>query len=305
MFWHSSAKTPGRLMPPRGGSPISLARFVRSLIGRAQPTASREVANGAGASAENAAGPLPLRAYVTRRREMPLVPAAPKREWMDHTASGFANRCLPLLIANQWGWFILNDRRIEVLWNGGSGPKDLHIHYAMKSRDERLEPDELLAVSHFGHGVLTWRIPYLFRTPAGWNLYVRGPANCFKDGASPLDGVVETDWSSATFTMNWKVTRADTWLSFDEGEPICMIFPVGRGAVERFLPEIRPLPADPEIERRYKEWKRGRDDFNRALRNAGPEKPWQKHYFRGLSALGEAFPGHQTRIAVHKFRDLR
>lgn len=273
----------------------AIARF----LGRA-----RAAKNG-GVSADRLIGALPLRAYPTRRQEMPLVPAPPRREWMDRTSSGFANRCLPLLIANQWGWFILNDRRVEVLWNGGGQPKDLHIHYDRSGSDECTDPEDLLAVSHFGHGILTWRIPYLFRAASGWNLYVRGPTNWCKDGAAPLDGVVEGDQSSATFTMNWRITRADTWLAFEEREPICMIFPVPRGSVEHFTPEIHRLSTDPVLERAYKTWKQSRDEFNRSLRADGADMPWQKHYFRGLSVLGEFFTDHQTRLAVRKFQDLR
>ncbi len=240
-------------------------------------------------------------AYRTKPVEMTVLPAPANRKWMDDTDHRFANRCLPLLMANQWGWFILNDRRIELLWNGGQRVSDLHIHYAKKAPDEQVDCEKLLAVSHFGHAVLTWRIPFLFETPPGWNLYVRGPANWCKDGACPLDGVAETDWSSAAFTMNWKITRPDTWIRFERGEPICQIFPVERGSVERFLPEVRALARNPELERRYKGWRQCREQFNRELHRSGAKALWQKHYFRGTSILGEAFRDHQTKLVVREF----
>ena len=43
------------------------------------------------------------------RRYPTIVPAAANREWMDVETNGWANRCLPLRIANQAGWFLLND----------------------------------------------------------------------------------------------------------------------------------------------------------------------------------------------------
>lgn len=254
---------------------------------------------------ETEPGALPLVAYVTRAPEMPLAPAPSRRQWMDETPLGFANRCLPMLMANQWGWFLLNERRLEVLWNGGPRVGDLHIHYAKKDPHEIFAQEEMLAISHFGHGILTWRIPYLIQTQPGWNLYVRGPANWCKDGACPLDGVVEADWASATFTMNWKLTRPDTWIVFEEREPVCMIFPVPRRGLERVAPEIRAVSDNPELERRYKQWRRSRDGFNRTLGRFGPGADWQKHYFRGASVLGELFRGHQTKISLREFRDLR
>lgn len=248
--------------------------------------------------------PFLLAAYRTGRTTMQIIPAPAKRQWMDETDHSFASRCLPLLMANQWGWFILNDRKIEVLWNGGSRILDLHIHHRKKSPAEPIDAEKLLAVSHFGHGILTWRIPFLLQTPPGWNLYVRGPANWCKDGICPLDGVVEADWSSMTFTMNWKITRMDTWVSFEEGEPICQIFPVPRGGVESFCPEIRALRDNRELETRYDAWRQSRGEFNRAPRKSGAKAPWQKHYFRGMSVLGDVFAGHQTKLAVRPFRDL-
>jgi hypothetical protein len=49
---------------------------------------------------------------------MRLVAASPSRSWMDATSKKYANRCLPLRIANQSGWFILNSHEIRAIWNG-------------------------------------------------------------------------------------------------------------------------------------------------------------------------------------------
>ncbi|HXR77269.1 MAG TPA: DUF6065 family protein, partial [Bryobacteraceae bacterium] len=38
-----------------------------------------------------------------------IIPAKADRYWMDIKFGGWPNRCLPLLIANQNGWMILND----------------------------------------------------------------------------------------------------------------------------------------------------------------------------------------------------
>ena len=74
--------------------------------------------------------------------------------------------------------------------------------------------------SHFGEGVITWNIPFLFRTSPGYNLLVRGPSNWIKDGVQALEGIVETDWAVQTFTMDWKFTRPRRWVRFEADEPI-------------------------------------------------------------------------------------
>ncbi|HMZ02762.1 MAG TPA: DUF6065 family protein, partial [Burkholderiaceae bacterium] len=68
---------------------------------------------------------------------------------------------------------------------------------------EDLGPNKGQITSHFGSGILTFSLPYLFRTSPGYGMLVRGPTNCAKDGAAPLDGIVETDWAPYSFTMNW------------------------------------------------------------------------------------------------------
>ncbi len=78
-----------------------------------------------------------------------------------------------------------------------------------------------------------------------------------------------------------------------------------RGSVESFVPEIRPLSQNPELECRYKEWKRSRQEFNRALGKSGAKALWQKHYLPGMSILREIFGRHQTKLAVREFRDVR
>jgi hypothetical protein len=159
---------------------------------------------------------------------------------MNATDEHFANRCLPMLIANQAGWFVLNPRALRVTWTGGNSRDSLRI----ESVGGGLPPP---AVSHFGHGILTWNLPYLFRTPPGYSLLVRGPANWPKDGIYPLEGIV-AGWSEATFTMNWKVTRPDHSITFEEDEPICMVVPFRVGELEacaRDFLKRRPRHARP------------------------------------------------------------
>lgn len=238
---------------------------------------------------------LPFVAYRIKEGELKIEVASANRKWMNETASGFANRCLPLRIANQGGWFILSHERIEVVWDGTAGVNGLVLTQGTM--------DDRFLSSHFGHGILTWKLPYLFRTPPGYNLYVRGPANWCKDGASPLDGIVETDWAVSTFTMNWKITRVGVPIRFEKGEPICMIFPIARGDMQRFQPEIRKLQDDPELETRYWEWKHGRDEFNQQLYKRSSKRDWQKHYYLGKTNRGEFFPSHQLSLKLRGFRE--
>ena len=99
-----------------------------------------------------------LVAYVVNSAmSMRLVRADSSRRWMDETDARFANRCLPLLIANQAGWVVLSEHAFTAVWDGGRGLDSLKIQYRAGSSPHP-------AVSHFGHGILTFSLPFLFRT---------------------------------------------------------------------------------------------------------------------------------------------
>ncbi len=242
---------------------------------------------------------LPLTAYETSGQFNGMLVRPPHaRPWMDRTRAGFAYRCLPLVIANQFGWEILNPFDIQAFWTGSPEKDGVVVQYLG-------EPVCKLAVGHFGYGILTFMIPFLFRTPPEYNLWCKGPANRPKDGISPLEGVIETDWSAATFTMNWQFTRRNHFVTFARGEPIAQIVPYPRGLVERFDPVQRPLDDDPQLKADYLQWNENRQAFISALNNKedeAVERKWQREYFQGQLPDGDRFAQHQTKLPTAEFR---
>src|SRR4051812_38925786 len=121
-----------------------------------------------GAGSGQALEVLPLRAYYREKPpRMRIVPAPRWRTWMNETALRNANRCLPLLAANEAGWALLNTQTFSAEWSGGDAAEDLVISYGDKP------PSAERAVSTFGYGVVSFLVPYLFRTPPGWDVLVR------------------------------------------------------------------------------------------------------------------------------------
>ncbi len=230
---------------------------------------------------------LRLTAYRTSEETMEIVPAPGDREWMKQTPGHFADRCLPLRMANQAGWWLLNPIEFEACWRGMTDKGAIEI-----------KGDAPLVFSHFGSGILTFSIPYLFRTEPGYNLLVRGPANLPKNAISPLEGLVETDWATSTFTMNWKFTEEQIPVTFLRDEPIAMIVPQPRGELEAWEPEIGEMSQDGEIARQYLAWAESRRTFNDDLQVHGSKaqrEKWQKDY-----VISE-HPGHQTKLRLKSF----
>lgn len=237
-----------------------------------------------------------------------IVRAPRARGWIDAFPRRFTAQCLPLMVANQSAWWLLNPTAFQVTWDGREAPNALHVEGTGGATAPRN------VVSRFGHGIVTFEVPYIFRTPPGLNLLVRGPANLFKDGIAPIEGLVETDWAVATFAMHWQLTRPGVPVAFDAGEPFCAIVPQERGRLEVLRPAIRDLAAEPELARQYLAWResrRGNSEMRRvAVLVGGPgavyEVPCELHYTRGTSPGGaEGPPEHQTRRMLGDFVDER
>jgi hypothetical protein len=233
-----------------------------------------------------------IESFIAYELQGPLLeirPAMGRRAWMDETPGGFANRCLPMLIANESGWEILTPARVTATWHGGSLSGDCTIDC-----DGPCEPP----TAHFGSGLITWRIPYLFRTPPGWNLLMRGPANLPKDGACSLEGVIETDWATQPAFHSWKLTRIDYRVTWEAGEPICVVLPQRRGELEAWCPRREDIFAHEELTREYVVFSESRATFN-----ATRPRAWQKHYFLGASPGKARAPQgtHQTKLSLQPF----
>lgn len=240
-----------------------------------------------------------LSCFVFPGWEPRIRPAAAKRHWMDEAVEAFPYRCLPLGIANSDGWEILSPCGFEVVWNGGAAAEDIVV-----SVDHSDSPG-MVPVALFGQGIVTIHIEGLIRTSPGWNLYVSGPPNRFKDGAAPLTAIIETDWSPYSFTMNWRLTRPNQRVRFEENEPIAHIFPVQRGLVQSVAPTFVAIDDAPELKATFEDWSRSRDAFHHEQRVHPTEKPsdrWQKFYYRGQNPDGTCpIADHESKLQPRAF----
>jgi hypothetical protein len=232
-----------------------------------------------------------------------IRPAEATRDWMDQTKRSFAYRCLPLNIANAHGWEILCPISFDAMWTGGAETSDIAMNVPPDT------PPAIAPISIFGEGVLTFHINGLFRTPPGWNLWVGGSPNSPKDAIYPLTGVIETDWSPYSFTMNWRFTRPDHLVHFEAGEPICFIFPVQREILTTVRPRFLPIDADPEVASHHAAFVQSRrgflDEVNRNAATNSENEQWQKRYFRGVDMAEQTpVPDHRSRLRLEPFEPI-
>ena len=187
-----------------------------------------------------------------------LKKASPRRDWMENTAFKYANGCLPLASANELGWSILCPFDFLAVWDGGDDEESIKI-----GCENPREKD--FVMSHFGYGILTFNVGRLFETTIGHGLYVKGPTNCYKKYIRPLEGLVETDWLTFRFTMNWKIEEPNKEILFQEGEPICQIFPYPRDYLNKFQTYRRFLSGN--MGEKFREFNASRGEHNEDLKN--------------------------------------
>lgn len=242
-----------------------------------------------------------MTAYRMPGLDATIRTAPATRQWMDETPESYAYRCLPLNMANMHGWEVLCPVDFNALWDGTHALSGLRVN---SSGAPHLRP-----ISHFGSGILTFHINMLIQTEPGYNLFVTGPLNNPKDGIQGLSGIVETDWSPYTFTMNWKFTAKGKVVFFEKDEPICCFFPIPRGDLESFSPESMSIEKRPDLSESTKKWTESRNAFNAGLHVPGSKEQkekWQKLYYRGLSPDGKTeHPDHQIKLRLKEFKEIK
>jgi hypothetical protein len=206
-----------------------------------------------------------------------LRPSPPRRHWMDEQTRAY--QCLPLVIANQWGWQILCPTDVRVTWDGTPDLPGLRVEVA---------PQYTPAIkSQFGSGIVTFSPPWLFRTPPGWDLYLKGPSNRWKPNCVPLEGVIETWWLNYTFTLNWKLLEPGT-VDFLQGESLGQLVPVPHATFDESSALEAPIGLlEPDAARELLEW------LERRRQLAG-QKVNVHHLYRKAEGIEE----HLQRVPV-------
>jgi hypothetical protein len=221
---------------------------------------------------------------------------------MDAFPDRHAYRCLPLSIANSFGWELLSPCDLRVDYTGGGRASDISI-----SAEDNFPYVGHFAASNFTAGILTLHTGYIFRTEPGWSLLATGPVNDPKPDMAPLTGLTETDWLPYPFTMNYQLMRAGTF-RFRKGEPFCHVVPMLTEPVEEAEVEILPIADEEGLKERMDGFAARRGTLLKAGVTPGPDtvrEAWGREYFRGRLADGTTGPRHKHKLRLAEPIDRR
>lgn len=228
---------------------------------------------------------------VPRENRLAIEQSPVPRQWMDDTAMGYAYRCLPMTYASRHGWCVRLTSDVEVMWNGDTGPQGTSIICGKEQNGWRVVDNGT------GNGVVTFHLNAIPRTSPDWNLWIIGAPNLVIPGASPLSGVIESDWMFSSPTMNWKITEVNKLVTFKKGDPVIFFFPVHKTVLETFRLKHLDIEDSPEMQKNFLEHSQWR-----AEKDQKGEGVFGKMYLKGTNPDGkkpETPHNHKTKLHLH------
>ena len=213
-----------------------------------------------------------------------------KRDWFnDH-----AYYCLPLTIANQYGFGIKSTATFDIIWNGGESIHDTELRMIEESENYSQQFD-----THFGSGIITVQNRFSLHTPKGVNLMTMNPTNMFIDGLINMNGIIETDNIKRDFTFNIKVTRPNHTIRINKGDIISAFLPIQRYFADPYVVKSAREVTSNEFVEYIRE---SSTEFSKQRQGPDRLKPHEsgRRYFMGIDAFGCPFHDHQKRIRKNK-----
>lgn len=210
----------------------------------------------------------------------------PNRDWFSMTAFSF---CLPLTIANQYGFVVKSNWDAEIFWDGNiENPPE--IKSEGWQNHESIQP----LLGDFANGIITLENKFIVRTPRDTNLMIMQPPNYFIPGLHTMSAVVESDNLRRNFTFNIKVTEPNKNINIKKGDWLAAFIPIPRFYVDMFkMKDAFDLFGEEviknELESMHKlGWERNNQDYDK-INGSG------RRYFKGKHVNETMYRNHQKR----------
>jgi hypothetical protein len=210
-----------------------------------------------------------------------------KRDWFT---SNFY-KCLPLSIGNMQGFVFSSPFSFDVYWNGGNSIEDITFTAYDDADKDYTKINHAHVRSSFGHGIFTFYLPVVLRTPPGVNLMTIAAPNYPLFGISAMTGVVESDNIKFTFSLNWKIDIPNQTIRINKHYPLAGIIPIPRYFCDSFelVNAYDIIDKDIIEEQRDEIYKMG---LERNKQNNNGKKS-RKNYYRGVDFYENNFKDHQ------------
>lgn len=201
---------------------------------------------------------LDIELYKVSKFSIPIVSPKKQRQWMNENVHAY--RCVPLSIANTFGWDILLPENLDVEWDGGVGKEHVTSY---------LNPQ--LYESHFGSGTFTINAGYTWKTNEDYQLMVTTYPNPDQYDIVSLSAIIETDRLMYPWFLTCKITRPGRY-QLKAGTPVARVIPI---KINDLIDCNINLSKEPEDYKEYRLWmakERDKIDLKK--------EQWQKFYHK-------------------------
>ena len=206
-----------------------------------------------------------------------------KRDWF----TSHFYKCLPLSIANTYGFSVKSEFDFTAIWDGTSNRDSVKI--STSENHDYLYPR---VESRFGSGIITLTYPFQLRTPPGVNLLTINPPNVIIPNVTVMTGSIETDNLRWFFTFNLKLQYPNIETKFKKGTPLSTFIPIPRYYADGFdLVDFQDVVTEDEYNKEIqasKDFIYKRNDID-SLR---PDRAGRDYFF-GRDVYGNNFSDHQ------------
>jgi len=191
-----------------------------------------------------------------------FIPGARAPQRADRSAAGSIparalQYCEAMRTASAFGWYVFPPLSFKLMWDGANdvvwsygGSDDWYALSAAQapgfaSYFDGIAPDGVrgyappfLGAFKDPTGLMLWS-GFVARTPPGWGLLIRPPANLVhSQGYQSYEGIIETDrWFGPLF-VNLRLTRPNVPIEFDANYPFLQVQPVHRAVYGNVLNEF-------------------------------------------------------------------
>lgn len=218
----------------------------------------------------------------------------PKRDWFDDNFY----RCLPLTIANQYGFVLKSALDLTIKWDGDV---EHEVEILFDETSEYFRGNDPLSIQqflgNFKNGIMSIVNFCNLRTPPGINLMVIQPPNMINNpDLFVMSGVIETDNLRSVFTFNLRVLTPNKEIKIKRGDPIAAFIPIPRYFVENFeLKSAEEYFDQDTLDSEHKQlelffWERHVLDAVTKKYGSG------RRYYQGIHHDDSKFKDHQKKI---------
>lgn len=210
-----------------------------------------------------------------------IEPLRNKRDWMDETLNSHAYRCMPLSLANSYGW-------------GISFPEDISFIMIEKNHSGEKTEIKILKGERFAHAerrnsLVTFRTGLMFKTGLNSTLFTYPVPNQFIDGVESLSAFLNTELFKGEHQPSLRVNQLNKEITIKAGTPIFAIMPIDLEKINNSTFNILNGNILPEHERQHD------PEQSRISVEMNKQGKWTNFYKNAVNHLGQPVSPHQVK----------